>query len=636
MCQMANEHPRRRFFRQIAGQVAGFTGGFGGLSRPVSGVMTGLGVLAAGMEMAQAAGFADALGYAPKYPPNFHAFGYVNPDAPRGGRLVLSAFGTFDSLNPFVLKGLSPMGMSQLCFESLTVRSWDEPFSVYGLLADRGELADDGLSVVFRINAKARFRDGSPVTAEDVKFSFDTLTGPKAHPRYRYYWADISGAELVDARHVRFHFRRVNPELHLIIGELPVFSKYWVGNRDFGTLARETFMTSGPYMVGEINFGSDIAYERRPDYWGWDLNVRRGCFNFDKVVFKYYKDETVSLEAFKAHEFDVFYETNSKRWARDYHGPPFREHKIVRKEIPHHNNAGMQGFAMNTRRALFKDRRVRRALDLAFDFGWSNKHLFYGQYTRCDSYFSNSELAATGIPQGDELALLEPFRDQLPPELFTEPYQVPVSNTPMQQRQNLLKARDLLHEAGWRVRDGVLRNEQGEPFQFEIMLAMRGFERIVAPYAYNLRRLGIEVSYRTIDVALYQRRLDRFDFDMTVVSYAGSQSPGNELFDEFGSKAAKREGSSNYAGIDSPVVDALIRKVVYAKDRAHLVTAVHALDRVLMWGEYLVPNWYIGAHRLAWWDRFAYHDKPLPLYYDALPWVIQTWWQTRPNVEESS
>jgi len=622
MCQMANEHPRRRFFRQIAA----VSGGLGGYFRMGAGVISGLGLLAAGTETARAAGFADALGYKPKYPANFVAFDYVNPDAPKGGRLQLSAFGTFDSLNPFVLKGLSPSGLELLCFETLTVRSWDEPFSVYGLLADRGELADDGMSVVFRINARARFSDGSPVTAEDVKFSYDTLVGPKAHPRYRYYWADIAGAELVDHRHVRFLFRRVNPELHLIIGELPVFSKRWVGDRDFGKLSRHPFLTSGPYQVGEVNFGDNIQYRRDPDYWGWHLNVRRGCFNFDEVVFKYYKDETVSLEAFKAHEFDVFYETNSKRWARDYHGPPFREHKIVRKEIPHHNNAGMQGFAMNTRRALFKDRRVRRALDLAFDFGWSNEHLFYGQYSRCDSYFSNSELAETGIPQGAELALLEPYRDQLPPELFTRPYRVPVANNPLEQRKNLLKARDLLREAGWHVHDGVLRNKKGEPFQFEIMLAQRGFERIVAPYAYNLRRLGIEVSYRTIDVALFQRRMDRFDFDMTVVSYPGSQSPGNELFDEFGSKAAHRDGSSNYAGVDSPVVDALIKKVVYAKDRKHLVTAVHALDRVLMWGEYLVPNWYIGAHRLAWWDKFAYYDKPLPLYYDAMTWVMQTWW----------
>ena len=577
---------------------------------------------------AGAAGFADALGYPPHYPADFSAFRYVNPDAPKGGRLALSSFGTFDSLNPFVLKGLSAMGLEILCFETLVVRAWDEPFSVYGLLADRSDLAADGLSVTFRINNEARFSDGSLVTAEDVKFSFDTLVSSDAHPRYRYYWADIDRAERLDARHVRFHFKRVNPELHLIIGELPVFSKGWVGGRPFGSLAREAFLTSGPYRVHEINFGESISYRRNPDYWGWGLNVRRGFFNFDDVVFKYYKDETVSLEAFKAHEFDVFYETNSKRWARDYHGPPFREHKIVRREIPHHNNAGMQGFAMNIRRPLFQDRRVRRALDLAFDFGWSNSHLFYDQYTRCDSYFSNSELAATGIPAGDELALLEPFRDQLPPELFTQPYQVPVANNPLEQRHNLLQARDLLRQAGWHVRDGVLRNRKGEPFSFEIMLAQRGFERIVAPYAYNLRRLGIEVSYRTIDVALFQRRMDRFDFDMTVVSYGESQSPGNELFDMFGSRAAHREGSRNYAGIDSPAVDALIRKVVYAHNRADLVTAVHALDRVLMWGEYLVPNWYIGAHRLAWWNGFEYHDQPLPLYYDAISWVIQTWWSS--------
>ncbi|ANJ67958.1 peptide ABC transporter substrate-binding protein [Halothiobacillus diazotrophicus] len=615
---MQNEHPRRRFLRQILASGAGLGAGSALISPGV-----------------KAAGFAEALGYSPKYPADFPAFHYVNPDAPKGGHLALSVFGSFDSLNPFVLKGLAADGLNQLCFETLTARAWDEPFSAYGLLADRADLAEDGRSITFRINDAARFHDGSPVTARDVAFSFDLLVGPQGHPRYRAYWADILKAELPDERHVRFVFRRVNPELHLIIGELPVFSERWVGNRDFATLSREPFLTSGPYRVDQIDYGNTISYRRNPDYWARDLDVRRGQFNFDRVVFKYYKDETVSLEAFKAGEFDVFYETNSKRWARDYTGAAFDDGRIVRREIPHHNNAGMQGFGMNTRRPLFQDRRVRRALDLALDFGWSNTHLFYGQYTRCDSYFSNSELACRGIPTGAELALLAPFRDRLPSELFTQPYQVPVANNPAEQRANLLAARDLLHAAGWTVRDGQLRNEQGDVFRFEIMLAMRGFERIVAPYVYNLKRLGIQVSYRTIDVALYQRRLDHFDFDMTVVAYGESMSPGNELRDRFSSAAAHTDGSSNYMGIDSPVVDALIDRVIYAPDRAGLVTACRALDRVLLWGEYLVPNWYIGAHRMAWWNRFGFH-QPLPLYFDALTWVIQTWWQTHEQPQKQT
>jgi microcin C transport system substrate-binding protein len=583
-----------------------------------------------------AAGFAEALGYSPEYPADFKAFNYVNPDAPKGGRLALSVFGSFDSLNPFVLKGMPASGLNVLCFESLTARAWDEPFSAYGLLADRADLAADGLSITFRINPDARFTDGSPVTAQDVLFSFNMLVSEKAHPRFRIYWADIAGAELTDPQHVRFNFKRINPELHLIIGELPVFSERWLAGRDFSSLAREAFLTSGPYRVGRPDYGNTITYERNPDYWAKDLDVRRGQFNFDRIVFKYYKDETVSLEAFKAGEFDVFYETNSKRWARDHTGDAFADGRIIRREIPHHNNAGMQGFGMNTRRALFSDRRVRRAMDLALDFGWSNTHLFYGQYTRCDSYFSNSELACRGLPKGDELALLMPWKAQLPPELFREPYQVPVANNPAEQRANLLQARDLLAEAGWRVEDGVLKNAKGQPFSFDIMLAMRGFERIVAPYAYNLQRLGIDVSYRTIDVSLYQRRMERFDFDMAIVAYGESQSPGNELRDRFGSAAAHSDGSSNYLGIDSPVVDALIDRVIYAKSRADLVTACRALDRVLLWGEYLVPNWYIGAHRLAWWNRFGFH-QPLPLYFDAMTWVMQTWWQTheRPQKERS-
>lgn len=584
---------------------------------------------------ARAAGFAEALGYSPKYPANFTAFDYVNPNAPKGGQMALSVFGSFDSLNPFILKGLPAAGLNELCFETLTVRAWDEPFSVYGLLADRAVLAPDGLSITFGMNPAARFADGRPVTADDVLFSFEQLMSKAAHPRYRLYWVDVLGAERVGTDSVRFRFRQVNPELHLIIGDLPVFSRHSLAGKTLDQMSRSPFVTSGPYRVGTVDFGNTLHFDRNLGYWAKDLDVRRGQFNFDRLIFKYFKDETVSLEAFKAGEFDVFYETNSKRWARDYTGAAFADGRIVRREIPHHNNAGMQGFGMNTRRPQFADVRVRRALDLALDFGWSNTHLFYGQYTRCNSYFSNSELACSGVPAGAELALLEPYRAQLPAALFAEPYQVPVANTAAEQRRNLLQAQSLLIEAGWRVNDDHLVNAKGEPFRFEILLSQRGFERIVAPYVYNLKRLGIEASYRTIDVSLYQQRLDRFDFDMTVVAYGASQSPGNELRDRFGSAAAHTDGSSNYAGVNSPVVDALIDRVIYAPDRATLVTACHALDRVLLWGEYLVPNWYIGAHRMAWWNRFGFH-QPLPLYFDALSWAMQTWWQTHERAQISS
>lgn len=566
-----------------------------------------------------------ALGYTPAYPPGFTHFNYVNPDAPKGGELLMSAFGSFDSLNPFLLKGLSAAGLGVLVFESLLEKSLDEPFSMYGLLAEDVSLADDGLSVTFRLRPQARFSDGTPVTAQDVKFSFDTLRSAVAHPMYRFYWADVERAEVLDTRTVRFVFKRTNPELHLILGEMPVLSEKWVAGRAFDQLARVAPVGSGPYLVESFDWGKQVRYRRNPDYWAQALPVRRGMFNFDRITFKYYKDRTVSLEAFKAGEFEFFYENHSKRWARDHEGPRYASGEIIKTTIPHHNNAGMQGVVFNTRRALFQDRRVREALGLAMDFEWSNRNLFYGQYTRCDSYFSNSELAARGLPQGEELALLEPYRDQVPPEVFTREFKPPVAGDAAQLRSNLIRAKHLLEEAGWRVRDGVLVNAEGRPFRFEILLGQKGFERVMAPYVYNLRKLGIQADYRTIDAALYQRRVDTFDFDAVIEVFGQSQSPGNELFNMFHSASRDREGSNNAMGAQDPAVDALVEKIVYAKDRKSLVTAAHALDRVLLWSHYLVPNWYIGEHRIAYWDRFG-RPSVLPLYFEAEPWVLKTWW----------
>ena len=566
----------------------------------------------------------QAMGYTPKYAEGFEHFDYVNPEAPKGGSLDLPAFGSFDSLNPYTLKGRPATGLGELMFETLMVSSLDEPFSQYGLLADEVTLAADGLSVTYHINPAARFSDGSPVLAEDVKFSFETLRD-KGHPRYRIYWGDITGAVVLDKRTVRFKFARVNPELHMIAGQIPVFSRKWVGDKAFDRMALAEPLTSGPYLIEKYELGKYITYKRNPDYWGKDLNVHRGMYNFDRVTFKYYRDFTVMLEAFKAGEFDFIHEFNSKKWARDYIGPKFRSGRILKKELPHRNNAGMQGFVFNLRRPLFKDIRVRKALTLALDFEWSNRNLFYNQYERNDSYFSNSELAATGEPSEAELELLEPFRDQLPPELFEMPWEPPSTAAPDSLRQNLRKAKKLLQEAGWTYRDGALRNEKGEAFSFEIILAQKGFERIVAPFARNLSKLGIEVNYRTVDTALYQRRTDTFDFDMVVERFDQSQSPGNELMGVFHSSSAREEGTRNVIGIDNPVVDAMVEKVIYADDREALVTAVHALDRVLLYGEYLIPHWYIGKHRVAYWDRF---DSPetLPLYYSPIDWMLATWW----------
>lgn len=571
--------------------------------------------------------YAMALGYEPKYPEGFEHFEYVNPDAPRGGEITLSAFGTFESLNPFLLKTLSAAGLETLVFESLMVKSRDEPFTMYGLLAEDIELADDGRSVTFRLNPDARFSNGDPVRARDVKASFELLTGENAHPQYRMYWQDVESATIVDRRTIRFGFARTNPELHLITAELPVFSQKWIGDRPFDEVVTERPIASGPYQVERFAQGDSITYRRDPDYWADDLNVRQGMFNFERVTYEYYRDLTVAFEAFKAGEYDFHLELHSKRWARDYHGPAFEGGEIERRTLPHKNNAGMQGFMFNLRRPLFEDRRVRRAISLAFDFPWSNQHLFYGQYERATSYHSNSELAARdGPPQGQVRALLEKHRDVLPPEIFGPAAQPPSTDGPGGLRRNLLRAREMLMEAGWRVApDGVLRNEGGEPFRFEFLLTQGSFERVLAPFFRNLERLGIQPRYRTVDAALYQQRIRSFNFDMAVMSFPQSQSPGNEQRSMFHSAAADHQGSRNYMGISDPGVDVLIEEVIYAVDRDRLVAAARALDRALMLGDYLVPNWYIDAHRVAYRDRFAFPGT-FPLYYQAEDWVLESWW----------
>lgn len=575
---------------------------------------------------AQAAS-SQAMGYVPKYVDGFDHFDYVNPDAPKGGELVLSGFGSYDKFNPYTLKGLPADGLG-LMFESLMTKSLDEPFSQYGLLAEGVELSKDKLSVVFTLRREARFNDGSPVTASDVKFSFDTLKSDKAHPMYRFYYADILRAVVVNERTVRFEFARINPELHLIAGEIPIFSSKWLAGKPFDKVSLEMPLSSGPYLIEKYDLGKNITYRRNPDYWGSKLNVRRGMYNFERVTYKYYRDNTVALEAFKAGEFEFILENNSKKWARDYVGPKFRKGLITKTQLKHFNNAGIQGFVYNLRRPLFQDRRVRKAISLALDFEWSNRQLFYNQYEQCYSYFSNSELASSGIPQGDELALLEPFRNKLPPELFTTEWHPASTAPPSSLRQNLRKAKALLESAGWHYRDGALRNADGEAFQFEVILVERGFERILAPFARNLGKLGIHVDYRTVDPALYKRRTDEFDFDMVVSGFGESQSPGNELMQMFHSSSADKKGTRNLFGLNDPVVDAMVEKVIYAKDRGALITSVHALDRVLLWGEYLVPHWFIGTHRVAYWNGHFGQPKRLPLYYSAEELVLSTWWDT--------
>ncbi|MFK5914786.1 MAG: extracellular solute-binding protein [Woeseiaceae bacterium] len=573
------------------------------------------------------------LGYTPKYPDNFQHFDYVNPNAPKGGKIILPGFGNFDSFNPYILKGVSADGLSDLVFETLMVQSQDEPYSLYGHIANDIQLAKNKRSVTFKINPLARFSDGSPVLASDVKISFDTIKSDKGHPSYRFYWTDIKQAVVVNKRTIRFDFIKENPELHLIAAQIPVFSHKWVEGEAFDKLSRKTPIGSGPYTIEKYQLARDITYQRNPNYWAKDLPTRRGMFNFDQIIYKYYKDATVMLEALKAGEFDYKLVNHSKQWARDYVGEKFDSKKIIKEELKHQNNAGMQGFVFNTRRELFKDKRVRRALTLAFDFNWSNSMLFYNQYTRCDSYFSNSELASKGLPKGKELALLNRYRKDLSSDVFEKVWSPPSTKNPGDLRNNLLLAAKLLKQSGWVVKNGILQNKKGKRFEFDVLLAQKGFERILAPFSYNLRKLGIILHYRTVDVSLYIRRSRTFDFDLMVSSYPQSQSPGNELYNLWHSSSANSEGSRNLMGINNKVIDKLIDHIVFAKNRDDVVIAARALDRVMLHEEYLIPNWYIAVHRIAYWDKFAY-PKKLPLYFSADNWVMSTWWKKETNKKE--
>lgn len=559
-----------------------------------------------------------------KYPAGFAKFDYASEQAVKGGHLVLHDLGSFDKMNPFTLKGSAPAGLNELVFETLAVPSLDEPFAEYGLIAKDIELAKDRLSVTFTINEQARFSDGSPITPADVHFSLETFKSDQAHPFYRAYFHDITRAEILDSQRIRFHFARANRELHMIAGQMPVLSRNFYRQHPFGTASLTPPIGSGPYLVKEVIPGKAITYRRNPDYWARDINVRRGMFNFDAVTYKYFKDQIVALEAFKAGEFDFMSINIAKQWARDMKGPRFKSGALIKESLPHKNNAGMQGFVMNLRRPLFQDRAVRQALTLAFDFEWANKTLFFGQYTRCNSFFSNSQLAARDLPEGQELKLLEPFREQLPAEVFTTPPAAPSTEPPGSLRANLLEAKKILEAAGWAVQNGVLTHADGRTFQFEILLVSTSFERVMAPYVQNLQKLGIQATYRTIDPALYTRRLNTFDFDMVVNVFGQSQSPGNEQRDYWHSSLADREGSRNLIGLKNPAADAMVERIIYTDSQEELTAACRALDRILWYGYYVVPNWYLDHHRVTYRTIFA-RPQNLPLYYSPLQ-ALMTWW----------
>lgn len=566
-----------------------------------------------------------------KYPADFTHFDYVSEKAEKGGKLLLHDNGSFDKMNPYTLKGTPPFGLDMFVFESLTVGSLDEPFAGYGLIAEDIELAEDKMSVTFTINSKARFSDGSSVTPEDVAFSLETLKSDKVHPFYPYYYQDIKEAVILDTRRVQFLFAKPNRELHMIAGQIPVFSKAFYQNHSFTGDDKGNHLTppigSGPYIVTDVNQGRSITYARNPDYWAVDHPARKGMYNFETIVVNYYKDQIVAVEAFKAGEFDFMMVNIAKQWVRDMTGKGFADGTLLKKRFPHKNNAGMQGFLMNTRRELFEDVRVRKALGLAFDFEWTNKSLFYNQYMRSSSFFSNSHLAATGLPDGLELSYLEPFRKSLPADVFTTPLKAPDSKGKGGMRKNLRQAKKLLADAGWTIQNGILKKDMGKPFSFEILLVSPTFERVMAPYVANLKKLGITVDYRTIDPALYTDRVQSFDYDMIVHVYGQSLSPGNEQKNFWHSESVNRPGSKNLAGISDKVVDSLVDTIVYATTQQELTAACKALDRVLWYGYYLVPNWYLNVHRLAFHKKFA-RPETLPLYYNHYQ-LLMTWWMAK-------
>ena len=576
-----------------------------------------------------------------KYPAGFSHFDYVNPQAPKGGEIALvapSRASSFDKYNPFTLKGSAPPALNNLVFETLLVGTLDEPTTAYGLLAEDVTVAADKRSVTFRLRPEARFHDGSPVLAADVKHSFDKLTSKEAAPQFRTIFGEVQGAVVVAERTVRFDFKRVNAELPLMVGGMPVFSRAWGDGKPLDKIITDVPLGSGPYKIGKVDFGRDIQYERDPNYWGQDLNVRRGMFNFDRIVYKLYKDNTAQLEAFKAGEFDYIQAFIAREWARAYTGKPFDSGRLIKKELQHGNAGDFQGFLMNARLEKFKDVRVRQAIGLAMDYEWMNRQLFYKAYTRVRGYFVGSDFEAKGLPQGEELALLNTLQDKLRPQVLSQEVPLP----PVTQldpasgatlRDHLRQAKALLAEAGWTYRDGALRNAKGQAFTLEFLDNSGSMGRVVTPYAKNLEKLGFQVNYKVIDFAILQKRLDVFDFEIISNRWVGSESPGTELLERFGSKSAAMEGSGNLMGVQDPAVDALLDKVLSAETRPQLTVALRALDRVLRHGHYVVPHWYGSVHRVAW--RAGRFEQPAvtPRYYQPEYWITATWWASAANLK---
>ena len=569
-----------------------------------------------------------------KYAPGFTHFSCVNPAATKGGeiRMVPPTRPTnFDKFNPFTLRGTSPYGISTLMVESLLVGNSEEPTTSYGLLAEDVEVSSDKLSATFRLNPKAKFHDGSPVLAADVLHSYTQLVSKLAAPQFRTIYAEVKGVVVVNERVVRFDFATPNPELPLVVGGMPVFSSKWGGGKPFDKIVTDIPIGSGPYKLPSNKMGRDITYVRDVNYWAEDLPSRKGQFNFDRITFKIYLDETSRFEGLKAGEYDFMREFISRNWARQYTGKQFTSGELVKRAFENRNPGDFQGYVFNLRKPMFQDIRVRQAIGLAMDFEWMNRQLFYGIYKRVNGYFPNSEFHAEGMPKPDELALLEPLRGKLLPAVFGPAHVGASTAPPASLRDNLRKAQELLKAAGWEYKNGALRNAKGEPFVMEFLSDQPSLIRVVGPFQKALEKLGITLAYRVVDFSLSKQKMDAFDFELTTMRLPGSTAPGGELIERFGSEAAKTPGSSNVWGIADPAVDALLQKIVTATTRPELSAATRALDRVLAHGHYSVPQYYGDAFLIGYRPGQFVLPAVIPPYYDAGNWAMSVWWASAKN-----
>jgi microcin C transport system substrate-binding protein len=560
-----------------------------------------------------------------KYPTGFKHFDYVSPRALKGGTLRDFALGTFDSLNPFITKG-TPASDIGLVYETLTTSAEDEPFTQYGLVAEKIEYPEDRSWVIYHIHPQAHFHDGKSITADDVVFSYETLV-KKGVPLYAQYYADVTKAEALDKQRVRFDFKSAeNKELVLIVGQIPVLPKHFWENKEFDKTSLEKPLGSGPYRVASFDAGRSITYERVKDHWSKDLPVNVGLYNFDRIQIDYYRDDTVAAEALKAGQYDLRRERVARVWATGYDTPAVKIGDLVKKEIQDYSPRGMQAFVMNLRRPPFNDIKFRQALNYAFDFEWSNRNLFHDSYTRTDSFFFNSDLASSGLPEGRELEMLKPFKGQIPDSVFTEAYVNPKTDGSGNNRDNLRKAQQLLKDAGFTLKDGKLISPKTQKaVVIEYLAYDSSSERIINPYIQNLNRLGIESTLRMVDTSQYINRVQSFDFDVTTLVLSQSQSPGNEQRDYWSSSAADIQGSRNYSGIKNPVVDQLVELVINAPDRQELVARTRALDRVLLHNHYVVPQYASLTHRLVYWNKFG-QPEIAPKYDLTFSTGLMTWW----------